>query len=199
MRILSCQISCKHRRICECSDKYEFILLTCTRFQLLAVPLLGREIDVRATMKASESLMSFLSYSHLPKGSEDRRVTDLIRQCFTAACNIYSRCAFNADARPIFHNAVQMHAIQQLISVMTDIAPDARGAHALVWVCFIAGAASTDQSQRDFFVHRMVQVYMRTRFRNIPIAIQSLQKIWTRGHGDCWTLCLAQLSNGLAM
>jgi hypothetical protein len=163
------------------------------------VPLLGEEVGVLTMMKASESLMSFLSYSHLPKGSEDRRTADLIRQCFVSACNIYTRCAANADAISNFHNTIQAQSIQQLISVIMQISPNARGAHALVWVCFVAGAASTDESQRDFFVHRMEQVYARTHFRNIPTAIQSLQNIWARGHGERWTVCLPQLSNVLVM
>ncbi|KAF2628929.1 hypothetical protein BU25DRAFT_409426, partial [Macroventuria anomochaeta] len=169
-------------------------------FELLGVPLLGEEMGVLTMMKASESLMSFLSYSHLPKDSEDRRITDLIRQCFVSACNIYTRCAASADAATnlgMTHDSIQAQSIEQLIGVMSQIAPNARGAHALVWVCFVAGAASTDQSQRDFFVHRMEQVYARTQFRNIPSAIQSLENIWSRGNGKRWTVCLPQLSNVL--
>lgn len=150
-------------------------------------------------MEASETLMGFLSYPHLPEASEDRRTADMLRQCFVAACSIYSRCAQNFDAMSNSHDAVQAHAIQQLIRVVQKITPHARGAHALVWVCFIAGAASADQSQRRFFVHRMTQVYARTRFRNILVAIQSLEKIWARGRGDRWTACLPQLSDGLVM
>ncbi|EUC40020.1 hypothetical protein COCMIDRAFT_10017 [Bipolaris oryzae ATCC 44560] len=168
-------------------------------FELLGVPLLREEVGVLTMMKASESLMSFLSFFHLPEDSEDRRIVDLIRQCFVSACNIYTRCAAGADAVSRFHNTIQEESIHQLIGVISQISPNDRGAHALVWVCFIAGAASTDQSQRDFFVHRMEQVYARTRFRNIPIAIQSLENIWARRSGERWTVCLPQLSNVLVM
>lgn len=150
-------------------------------------------------MKASESLMSFLSFSHLPENSEDRRIADLIRQCFVSACNIYTRCAANADAVSIFHDTIQAQSIYHLIGIISQVSPNDRGAHALVWVCFVAGAASTDQSQRDFFVHRMELVYARTQFRNIPTAIQSLKNIWSRKPGERWTLCLPQLSNVLVM
>lgn len=169
------------------------------RFELLGVPLLGEEAGVLTMMKASESLMSFLSFTRLPEDSEDRRVADLIRQCFLSACNIYTRCAANADTVSRFHDTIQAQSIHQLIGVISQILPNARGAHALVWVCFVAGAASTDQSQRDFFVHRMEQVYARTRFRNIPGAIQSLKNIWARRHGERWTMCLPQLSHVLVM
>ena len=67
--------------------------LTDIRFELLGVPLLGEEVGVLTMMKASESLMSFLSFSHLPEDSKDRRIADLIRQCFVSACNIYQMCS----------------------------------------------------------------------------------------------------------
>lgn len=174
-------------------------ILTSIRFELLGVPLLGEEVGVLTMMKASESLMSFLSFSHLPEDSEDRRIADLILQCFVSACNIYTRCAADAHAVSRFHDTIQEESIHQLIGVISQVSPNDRGAHALVWVCFVAGAASTDQSQRDFFVHRMEQVYARTRFRNIPTAIQSLKNIWARRPGERWTVCLPQLSNVLVM
>ncbi|KAJ8115059.1 hypothetical protein OPT61_g3203 [Boeremia exigua] len=168
-------------------------------FELLGVPLLGEEVGVLTLMKASESLITFLSYSHLPQDSEDQRVTDLVRQSFVTACNIYTRCAANADANSDFHDAIQAHSIQQLIETVSEISPHAHGAHALVWVCFVAGAAATDQNQRDFFVHRMEQVYARTQFRNIPTAIKSLHKIWSQSSRQRWTTCLSHLSNVLVM
>ena len=153
-------------------------------------------------MKASESLMGFLSYPHLPENCEDRRIAELIRQCFVSACNIYTRCAASTDSASSFGMAldsIQQHSIEQLIGLISQISPSAPGAHALVWVCFVAGAASTDQSQKEFLVHRMEQVYKRTQFRNIPTAVQSLQNIWSRGDGKRWTACLPQLSNVLVM
>lgn len=151
------------------------------------------------TMRASESLMEWLSYTHLQENSEDRRLADLIRRCFVSACDIYMRCAANVDTIPSFHDTIQAHMVQQLIGMMSKILPDARGSHALVWVCFVAGAASTDRSQRDFFVHRMESIYARTQFRNIPTAIQGLQNVWARGYGKRWTVCVPQLSNVLVM
>lgn len=150
-------------------------------------------------MKAPQSLMSWLSYSHLPENSQDRRLTDFIRKCFASACDIYTRCAANADTISFCYDAVQAQLIEQLVGAVSKIPSDSRGAHALVWVCFVAGAASTDQGQRKFFVHRMEQIYTQTQFRNIPIAIQSLENIWARGNGERWTICLPRLSNVLAM
>jgi hypothetical protein len=178
------------------------VLLTQIRFELLGVPLLGEEVGVLTMMKASESLMGFLSYPHLPEDCEDRRIAEVIRQCFISACNIYTRCAASADGASglgMAHNSIQQHSIEQIIGLISQISPSARGAHALVWVCFVAGAASTDKNQREFFVHRMEQVYGCTQFRNIPTAVQSLRNIWSRGDGKRWTVCLPQLSNVLVM
>lgn len=150
-------------------------------------------------MKASDSLMGFLSDSHLPKDCEDRCTADLIRQGFTLACNIYIRCAASADTVSRFHETIQAQSIHQLIGIVSQVPPSARGAHALVWVCFVAGAASSDQAQRDFFVDRLEQVYERTQFRNIPAAIESLKNIWARGHGTRFTMCIPKLSNVLVM
>jgi hypothetical protein len=166
------------------------------------VPLLGEELGVLTMKKASEFLMGFLSYPYLPEDCEDRRIAELIRQCFVSACNIYTRCAVSADDASglgMALDSIQQHSIEQLIDLISQISPSARGAHALVWVYFVAGAASTDQSQREFFVHRMEQVYGRTQFRNIPTAVQSLRNIWSRGNGKRWTVCLPQLSNVLVM
>jgi hypothetical protein len=66
-------------------------------------------------------------------------------------------------------------------------------------VCFIAGAETNDQKQRDFFVDRMNEVYQRTRFRNIPAAVQSLRRIWMRKSGQKWTSCLPELTQVLVM
>jgi hypothetical protein len=175
------------------------LLLTSGRFELLGIPLLGEEMGLLTTMRASESLMSWLSYPHLPENSEDRRLADLIRQCFLSACDIYMGTAANVNAISTFPDSIQTHLIQRLIDKVSKILPDARGAHALVWVCFIAGAASTDQSQREFLIHRMEHIYTRTQFRNIPTAIQSLRNIWARAYGERWTVCLPRLSSVLAM
>lgn len=153
-------------------------------------------------MKASEHLMSFLSYPNLPEGCEDRRIAELVHQCFILACNIYTNCANSTDVTPeqgAFYGPIPEQAIQQLIDKMLQISPNVRGAHALVWVSFVAGAASTSQMQRAFFVERMNQVYERTKFRNIPTAIRSLVNIWSREDGKRWTLCLPLLSNVLVM
>ncbi|KAJ4984183.1 hypothetical protein SVAN01_10354 [Stagonosporopsis vannaccii] len=183
---------------------FDFELLTFLQaqthmFELLGVPLLGEEVGVLTMMKASDSLMGFLTYSHVPEGCEDRRLADLIRQCFVSACNIYIRCAATADTQSNFHDAIQAQAIKHLIGTMLQIPPGTRGAHALVWVCFVAGAASTDQDQRDFFVHRMEQVYAQTHFRNIPTAIESLRTIWSQGCDKRWTVRVSQFSDVLVM
>ncbi|KAH7356371.1 fungal-specific transcription factor domain-containing protein [Pyrenochaeta sp. MPI-SDFR-AT-0127] len=171
-------------------------------FEMLGVPLLGEEVGVLTVMKASDSLTDWLSYPHLPDDSDDRRAAETIRQCFISACAIYTRRAASANTSSYFgfsDDVIQKLAIEQLISNISRISPSARGAHALVWVCFVAGAEATEQAHREFFVQRMKQTYAQTQFRNIPAAIESLEKIWSRKNGERWTLCLPQFSNVLVM
>lgn len=149
-------------------------------------------------MKSPELLMQFLRFPDLPAGSEDRIMADRLRQCFVRACAIYIRCA-TSPSLDITKNLIQKNAVDQLIDLMSTIPTSFRGSHALVWVCFVAGAETTDESQRAFFVDRMMKTHARTNFRNILLAIEGLEKIWARGPTERWTLCLPRLSNVLVM
>jgi hypothetical protein len=149
-------------------------------------------------MKASELMMKFLWYPDLPEESEDRIMADRVRQCFISACAIYTRCATNSTSDATV-NLIQKNAIKELIEVMSGIPASFRGSHALVWVCFVAGAETTDEAQRAFFVNRMREIHQRTRFGNILAGIESLKSIWSRKTNERWTLCLPQLSNVLVM
>ncbi|SMR64417.1 unnamed protein product [Zymoseptoria tritici ST99CH_3D1] len=177
----------------------EFLQAQTQMFELLGVPLLGETAGVLTLQKASESLTGWLSYPHIPEESEDWRLTESIRQCFLLACDIYKQCAECPEENPNLDESLQARSIQQLIDVVSQITPAARGAHALVWVCFIAGAASIDPTHRTYLVHRMEQVYARTHFGNIPGSIQSVQNIWAREEGERWTVCVPRVANVLVM
>ena len=162
------------------------------------MPQLGEEVGILTIMKASDLLTRFLWVPHLPEDSEDRILADRTRQCFISACDIYIRRATNPkyDATT---ELLQKHAIARLVGLLQNIPTSFRGSHALVWACFIAGADTTDEAQRAFFIHRMWSTYERTGFRNIPLSIKSLENIWSRKNDERWTLCLPQLSNVLVM
>lgn len=141
--------------------------------------------------KAFEASTGWLSYDHLPTDCEDRRVANSLRECFAAACRIYLRRATTDDNLE--------SSVEHLISLISKIDPDSHGAHALPWVCFIGGAESVKPDHRALFVNRMHEIYARTKFRNLPAAVESLEEIWARKDPNRWTLCLPILSKTLVM
>ncbi|KAL1855227.1 hypothetical protein Daus18300_011228 [Diaporthe australafricana] len=160
-------------------------------FTMLGQPLLGEESGVEFMQQTFGECTDWLSCERLPEDSQDRRNVILIRQCFAEACNIYLGRATTDHEQEM--------AIQRLRQLLLQIDGNARGAHALVWVCFIAGAETSDPQQREFFVARMNETYQQTGFRNIPAAVQSLHRIWERKTGRKWTSCLPELTRVLVM
>ncbi|KAJ0109943.1 hypothetical protein J7T55_014745 [Diaporthe amygdali] len=161
------------------------------RFTMLGQPFLGEDDGVKFIQRTFDGCTDWLPCEELPLHSEDRRNVVLIRQCFAEACNIYLGRATT--------NHKQEVVIERLTQLLLQIDSDARGAHALVWVYFIAGAEANDPQQREFFVTRMNETYQQTRFRNIPAAVQSLQRIWMRRSSQKWTSCLPELTRVLVM
>ncbi|KAG8170296.1 hypothetical protein KVR01_001041 [Diaporthe batatas] len=160
-------------------------------FTMLGQPFLEEEGGVRFIQQTFNGCTDWLSCEELPPDCQDRRNVILIRQCFAEACNIYLGRATTDHEQDL--------AIKRLMQLLSQVDSDAPTAHALVWVCFIAGAETNDPQQRDFFVTRMNETYQRTRFRNIPAAVQSLQRIWKRKAGQKWTSCLPELTQVLVM
>lgn len=175
-----------------------------TRFKLLGLPLLGEDAGLHAIRESFQSWTEFLSYEFLPADSHERRIMESIRQCFASACAIYIRRASSKDfiSRPMSSTSddpVQQSTIQLLVTRLSKIPPHAPGAHALVWVCFIGAAESNDPVQRQFFVDYMHSIYAKTKFHNIPTAVQSLERIWAKKGKKRWTECLSELTRVLVM
>lgn len=147
---------------------------------------------------------NWLIYEEFPPESENHRFIEQIRFCFAAACDIYVRRATSEDAAsgkysPPQCDALQTANIQAMIERLSRIPPQSPGAHALVWPCFVAGAETTDPDQRAFFVGYMNGIYARTKFRNIPAAVDSLERLWANKRGQRWTQYLHEFSNVLVM
>ncbi|KAL6708162.1 hypothetical protein ACN47E_003346 [Coniothyrium glycines] len=188
----------------EDSEITRFLSAQTNMFKLLGLPLLGEDSGLLAIRESFQSWTSFLSYEALPADSTERRVMETVRQCFASACAIYIRRASSKDfiTRPgslLGDDPVQQSTVHLLIDRLSNIPPQAPGAHALVWVCFIGAAESNDPIQRQFFVDYMHGIYAKTRFENIPIAVQSLQNIWANKGKKRWTQCLSELSQVLVM
>lgn len=199
---------CNHRRRCESSISCFHIKSVANRFvprfKFLGVPLLGEENGVLAIQESFPTWTEWLPYERFPPGSDDHRIMDTVRQCFASASMIYIQRAMHEDktiTNPLFVPAkpAELPAIQELVDCLSCIPPTSTGAHALVWVCFVAGAETCDPVQRQFFADYMLGIYSRTKFANIPAAVESLQRIWARTNKKRWTQCLSELSNVLVM
>ncbi|OAL02602.1 hypothetical protein IQ06DRAFT_367123 [Phaeosphaeriaceae sp. SRC1lsM3a] len=180
-----------------------FLRTQTAMFEALSLPLLGEHDGVPVVQGSFKRWQNWLTADNFPIGSENHRIVDKIRLCFASACDIYLRRATcdNANA-PLstmpHYDEIQTSAIQHLIEHVSQISPGTPGAHALVWPCFVAGAEATDPGQRTFLVNYMDSIYGRTKFRNIPAAIQSLERLWA-SKGRRWTQCLPEISQVLVM
>lgn len=121
--------------------------------------------------------------------SEDSDLILRLRLAFIKASHIYlGRTTSDED---------QWQLVENLKQLVSQIDPERVGAHALVWVCFIGAADSTDPEHRIFFTGRLKQVFAKTRFNNIISAINSLPGIW-RQKGS-WTRNLTLTAPTLIM
>ncbi|KAI8940969.1 hypothetical protein NX059_002219 [Plenodomus lindquistii] len=198
---LSTNIRANH----EQTDITEFLQAQTNLFRFLGVPQLGEDNGVLAIMESCQSMIGWLSPAcdQLPSESEEGRTMQIIRQCFASASAIYIHRA-TTDVRDnlapsTYFDDSQQPVILDLIARLSQIPPTSPGAHALVWTCFVAGAETADPEQRQFFVNYMLAIYERTKFRNIPLGVQGLERIWSRKNNKRWTQCLAELSNVLVM
>lgn len=161
------------------------------RFEFLGQPLLGEQKGVDALTLPLENYLDW-TYYDLPPDSEHNVLLNLSRMAFIKASQIYlGRVASDQD---------QWENLESLKNLVMRINPEQLGSHALVWVCFIAAADSTDPEHRSFFVDRMNKIFAKTKFQNIAAGMQSLPAIWSqRGSGRKWTSSIGQLAPTLIM
>ena len=194
----------KNRRAeCQMSPVTRFLQISTNMFELLGLPLLGEHHGMLALQKYPQR-EDWLTCEQFPEGSEEQHILDETCLCFAAACDIFLRRATSEDAgfsglAPLYPDVVVNFNINNLLERISLIPPCSPGAHALVWPCFVAGAETADPGQRAFFADYMNSIYARTKFRNIPTAVRSLERIWARKGGKRWTQCLPELSNVLVM
>lgn len=168
------------------------------------MPLGGEDIGLPAIERSFQSWQNWLIHAHNSIDSETHSIIEEVRQCFDAAISIYVRRATSNDTNlpslpPSQYHDMQDATIRSLILRLACISPDTHGAHALVWPCFIAGAEASDPQQRAFLVAYMNGIYEKTMFRNIPIAVQSLENLWASKGDKRWTQCLPEISKVLVM
>ena len=137
-----------------------------------------------------DQYLDWASYD-LPPDSEYNRIVSLSKSAFMKASQIYINRATLNEGQPLL--------LEDLRHIVSQVHPDEPGSHALVWVCFIAAADSTDAEHRRFFTQRMNCVFAKTRFRNILAAVELLPAIWAQQGEGRWTEELIRLSPSLIM
>ncbi|KAE8371989.1 hypothetical protein BDV26DRAFT_111831 [Aspergillus bertholletiae] len=174
----------------EATPAYHFLVQQTHMFQFLGQPLLNESQGMDALGFHPSRYLDWTDYE-LPPESRHNRILSVVRQAFIEASQIYIlRATTN-------HNLWdRLESLKQLVS---RVDPDEQGAHALVWVCFIAAADSTDPAHRHYFTERMNQVFARTKFQNIVAAVGTLPDIWARQGSERWTSNLIQLTPTLVM
>lgn len=161
------------------------------RFKFLGLPFLGEQQGVDLLRLPLEPLLDWIILYNLPQNSEHSHLLRVSKQAFIKASEIYlGRVASDQD---------QWERLESLKQLVAQIEPDQMGSHALVWVCFIAAADSTDPEHRRFFVDRMSQIFARTKFQNISAGMRSLPAIWSQRGSTRWTQNLTQLAPSLVM
>lgn len=168
----------------------DFLLQQGHMFEFLGQPLLGETHGVQALRLPLDRYLDW-TYYDLPSDSPHHHVLHVSRMAFLKASQIYlGRVSSTRD---------QWDLLEDLKQLVSQINPDQMGSHALVWVCFIAAADSTDPEHRRFFVNRMNQVFSKTKFHNISAGMQSLPAIWSHQGSGRWTQNLAKLAPSLIM
>ncbi|CAI7677490.1 unnamed protein product [Penicillium manginii] len=170
------------------SSTTRFLTQQTHMFEFLGQPLLGETQGINALRLPLENYLDWICYD-LPSDSEDSNLLFRLRMAFIKASHIYlGRTSSDED---------QWQLIENLKELVSQIDPERVGAHALVWVCFIGAADSTDPEHRKFFINRLKQVFTKTRFNNILSAINALPGIW-RQKGS-WTRNLTLTAPTLIM
>ncbi|KAJ5174067.1 uncharacterized protein N7500_001998 [Penicillium coprophilum] len=159
-------------------------------FEFLGQPLLSENQGVNVLSFPLEHYLDW-TYYDLPSDSEHSHILHLSRMAFIKASGIYlGRVASDHD---------QWQLLESLKQLVSQIEPNQMGSHALVWVCFIAAADSTDPEHRIFFVDRMKRIFAKIKFQNISAGIQALPAIWSQQGSSRWTKNLSQLAPTLIM
>ena len=159
-------------------------------FEFLGQPLLGETHGVEALRLPLDHYLDW-TYYDLPSDSPHHHLLHVSRMAFIKASQIYlGRVTSTRD---------QWDLLEDLKQLVSQINPNQMGSHALVWVCFIAAADSTDPEHRRFFVDRMNHVFRQTKFHNISAGMQSLPAIWSHQGSGRWTQNLAKLAPSLIM
>lgn len=155
---------------------------------LFAKPLLGETPNSSFAADQPDQYLDFLSNMLIFHPTHSRTIS-IIESAIRQAYDIYFYVSSSSSTPASTDSTTDAFipiALEALRKTCLQLQPDTPGHHTLVWVYFIAAAESRDPSQRDFFVDRLISIFERTRFNNIPIALATLENIWAQQSDSRW-------------
>lgn len=144
-------------------------------------PLLGATEPIQPWSASEDLYFEFFDLSPSMERSHHRNVA-IIKEVF----KIVHTLTMQQNNALLPDTAVNntLDRLRTLVAPFTKTMP---GAHTLVWVCFIAAAESRTHRDRMFFSQRLGELYEIGRFGNIPVALATLDRIWTLDPRQRWT------------
>lgn len=151
-----------------------------SRFLLFGSPLSSEQKGLQMLQKRPADYLSFMSYC--PPNPEQHRNLVIMTDIITQACAVFQNRALK-----ITTPESSIASVERMRQTAITLDPGAEGSHALVWSFFIAAAESSLQEHRDFFSCRLKDLFPLTRFGSIPVALDTLQYIWSKSGTISWT------------
>lgn len=103
-------------------------------------------------------------------------------------CDIYvARALAGPDGSPL------NDMVGKFIDTMELYPPDCPGEHILVFATFLAAAESALPAHQEYLINALQKHHRRNGFRNIPLAIDHLTRIWSESGERDWTQLLPEL------
>ncbi|ATY60988.1 Fungal transcriptional regulatory [Cordyceps militaris] len=158
----------------------DFVRQQTQMFELFGTPLSSPQKGVEMLRRRSVDYLSFMSYC--PSTPEQQVFINAMTRVITEACRIFERRAART-ATP----ESSTDSLERMRDMVVDMDLETEGSHALVWAFFIAAAESTRPQHREFFASRLKQLFSNTRFGSIPVALDTLQYIWSKSDTTSWT------------
>ncbi|KAG8408549.1 hypothetical protein J3459_009810 [Metarhizium acridum] len=159
-----------------------FILEQTKMFQLFGFPLSSQMKGIETLTKSPDYYLDFMTSSpSLGSDPEQYANIQVMKDIIRQACYIYRNRASHEATRES-----SIEAVERLRQTVTHLDPNVEGRHALVWAFFVASAESILPEHRDFFYNRLRGLFECTRFGSIPLALQTLDYIWSKQDSTNW-------------
>lgn len=155
--------------------------------RVYASPFISQDVGVRA-IATQEHLGWDCPPVHFLPAHEHSDSLAIISSLRKLAFQIYLQRA-SATGTVALPSATLVSRFRLLLELLPE---GVEGGHVLVWPVFIAACASYIPEYRSYFVRFLERQFLRNGFGNIPKALQSLSRIWTRNGDVNWVTLLPE-------